>query len=78
MDIKSTDVRQSVGLQDLFAIEQLAASFPGVLTVQTLRWQLRHRDTNGLAAACIRIGKKLFISKTRYEEWLASMAEGAK
>ncbi len=67
----------AIVLDDLFDVEDLAATYPNILSVSTLRWQLRSRDSNGLAAACVRVGKKLLISKTRYEQWLASQAGGA-
>ena len=64
-----------IKLNDLRSIEAFAAENAAVLSVATLRWQLRHRDTNGLASACIQIGKRLFISKSRYEFWLATQTE---
>lgn len=66
-------------LDDWFTVDDLAAAFPKILTVPALRWQLRHRDTNGLAAsgAVKRCGKKMLISKSRFERWLASKAEKA-
>lgn len=68
----------AIALDDLRDIETLAAENPKKLTVNTLRWQLRHRDTNGLAAACVRIGKRLMISKSRYEHWLATQTEAGR
>jgi hypothetical protein len=65
---------QSVQLGDLRSPEQLAAEHPDVLTVNALRWQLRHRAENGLATCCVAVGKKLLISKSRYEGWLATQA----
>lgn len=65
-------------LSDLRTVEALAAERPDVLSVSTLRWQLRHRDANGLAAACVQIGKRLLISKPRYERWLATQTEAAR
>jgi hypothetical protein len=62
-------------LEDLHSIQELAARFPEILSVPTLRWQLRHRQDNGLASACVSVGKKLLISKSRYEQWLALRAE---
>ena len=61
-------------LDDLHTVEELARKYPRILSVFTLRWQLRDRATNGLAPACVRVGKKLLISKTRYEQWLAARA----
>lgn len=73
-----TDTQSAIELRDLRDIEALAAERPDVLSVSTLRWQLRHRDTNGLAAACVRIGKRLLISKSRYEHWLATRTEAGR
>ena len=67
----------SIRLDDLATAEGLAGEYPNLLTVPTLRWQLRHRDSNGLASACVRVGKKLLISRSRYESWLALRAGGA-
>lgn len=67
----------ALALDDLRTVEALSSENPQILTVPTLRWQLRHRDTNGLAPACVRIGKKLLISRTRYEAWLATRAGAA-
>lgn len=64
----------TIALDDLYSVDELAAQNPRILTVATLRWQLRNRDANGLAMACVQIGKKLLISKSRYEHWLASQA----
>ncbi len=66
-----------IALDDLRSIDDMVHEHPKVLTVPTLRWQLRHRDENGLALACVRVGKKLLISKTRYEQWLARRAGAA-
>jgi hypothetical protein len=67
----------AIALDDLDTVEGMAAKYPRLLTVPTLRWQLRHRDSNGLATACVSVGKKLLISRTRYEVWLATRAGAA-
>lgn len=64
-------------LDDLYTVDELANKYPKILSVLTLRWQLRDREKNGLAPACVRVGKKLLISKTRYEQWLAARAGNA-
>ena len=63
----------SIALDDLYAVGELASTSRH-LKEATLRWQLRNRDTNGLAIACVHVGKKLLISKTRYELWLGTQA----
>ncbi|AUS44753.1 hypothetical protein CYD94_21710 (plasmid) [Ralstonia solanacearum] len=63
-----------IELTDLYSVGELAARHPRILSVLTLRYQLRNRDANGLAKACVKIGKKLLISERRYQEWLAETA----
>lgn len=63
-----------IELSDLFSVEQMAARWPKILSVLTLRYQLRNRDNNGLSMAVVRIGKRLLISETRYQQWLAKAA----
>ena len=67
-------LQDCLALDDLYSIDKLVATYPDLLTVTSLRWQLRHRTTNGLAHACVHLGKKLLISKSRYERWLALRA----
>lgn len=66
-----------IDLSDLYSVDDYAAKFPRILSRHTLRYQLRCRDTNGLTGACVRIGKKLLISHTRYQAWLAKQAGGS-
>lgn len=68
-------MENQIDLNDLYTVQQLAQQYPGILSVPTLRWQLRWRDANGLAKACVKMGKKLLISKSRYQAWLAQSAE---
>lgn len=66
-----------IDLNDLYTVDEYAALYPRVLSRATLRYQLRNRDDNGLAAVCVRLGKKLLISHTRYQQWLADSQEVA-
>ncbi|MHC6051943.1 hypothetical protein ACYT84_09270 [Ralstonia solanacearum] len=67
-----------IELSDLFTVKELAARWPKILSVLTLRYQLRNRDNNGLSKAVVRIGKKLLISESRYQQWLAESAVECK
>lgn len=67
----------AIKIADLSSIDDLVAENPRQLTKPALLWQLRHRDKNGLAPACVRMGKKLLISKSRYEAWLGTRAGAA-
>lgn len=64
-----------IDLNDLFSVPDLVARHPRVLSLTALRYQLRNRATNGLVRAVVPIGKKLFISESRYQQWLAETAE---
>lgn len=64
----------AINLNDLKTIECLVDENPQALTVSLLRWQLRHRYENGLANCCVKAGKRILISKSRYEQWLAANA----
>lgn len=66
---------ESIDLGDLRSVEDLAAEHPRVLSVATLRNQLRQREKNGLSGCCVPVGRRLMIIKPRYEAWLASRAE---
>ena len=65
---------EAINLNDLKTIEGLVEENTQALTVSLLRWQLRHRYENGLANCCVRAGKRILISKSRYEKWLAANA----
>lgn len=67
-----TQTSDTLPLDDLYTINDLAAKYPNILTEYTLRWQLRDRAKNGLGPACVRVGKNILISKSRYEQWLAT------
>ena len=72
MQTNQTKQNQPVEVADLYTIDGLVAQNPNVLTKAMLRWQLRHRQETGLASCCVRGGKNILISKSRYESWLSS------
>lgn len=63
---------EAIAVTDLLPIEALAATNPKALSVSGLRWQLRHRGSNGLSVCCVKVGKRVLISLSRYERWLAT------
>lgn len=63
----------AIALDDLYSIEDMAKQHEA-LSPATLRWQLRNREQNGLAPAVVKLGKRLLISKTRYEHWLSTQS----
>ena len=66
-----------IAFDDLFSVQDLAKAHPAILTEATVRWYLRHRDSNGLAPACVPLGKKLLLSGRRFEAWLATRTVAA-
>ena len=71
---QTTTTTEAISLDDLFKVEDFVQLRPQFLSIPTLRWQLRSRDKNGLAACVVMSGKKLLISKSRYEQWLGAQA----
>lgn len=63
-----------IDLNDLFSVSELAARHPRILSTTILRYQLRHRASNGLSKCCVRVGKKLLISERLYQGWLGEQA----
>lgn len=69
----------TIAIDDLFTVEELAAAYPKVLTVATLRWHIYNRKKTGFDVACVKgLGRKLLISKSRFERWLASQTESRR
>lgn len=64
---------------DLRTIDALAAELPSC-KVNTLRYQVLNRHENGLASAgaCVRVGRRILISRSRYASWLGSRAAEAQ
>ena len=61
-----------IDLDDLYTVPEFAQRHARILNTNTLRYQLRDRETNGLASATVKIGKKLLISESGYRQWLAA------
>jgi hypothetical protein len=61
-------------LSDWTTVDKLVAENPQFGNRHTLDWYLRSRDTNGLGAAVVRVGKNLLISKVRFAQWLEGRA----
>lgn len=55
-DIKINDI------SELDTIEELVARYPDKFTKSQLQWQLRFRDQNGLDAAVVKFGRRLYGS----------------
>lgn len=47
---------------------------PG-MTPAAFRWALFQRESNGLAAAVIRIGRRLYIDEAAFYRWLETKRE---
>ena len=52
-----------------FTVDQFSKKYPA-FSISSLRWLLFHRDTNGLAAAVIQLGRRLLIDESAFVEWL--------
>ncbi|MAM93314.1 MULTISPECIES: helix-turn-helix domain-containing protein [Alphaproteobacteria] len=58
-----------VNYEELRTVKQLAAEAPFV-TEAKLRWWIFHADTNGLKAALIKIGGRVYIDRAEFNKWL--------
>ena len=48
-------------LSELATIDELVASYPKKFTKAQLQWQLRFREENGLDAAVIKFGRRIYF-----------------
>ena len=61
---------------DLIPAIMVPEEYPHLFNATQWNWALRSRDRNGLSHAVVIMGRKrLFISKTRFKEWLSSQVE---
>lgn len=58
-----------VDYRDLAPVRQVAAEAP-FITEAKLRWWIFHADTNGLKAALIKIGGRVYIDRAEFSRWL--------
>lgn len=73
-DPKKGSAAEVPALDDWFPLPAFAEKHPTICSIPVLRWQLRHREENGLASAVTKSGRQLLISESRYAKWLASQA----
>lgn len=55
--------------EELRTVKQLAAEIK-FATESKLRWWIFHADKNGLSAALVKIGGRVYIDKTAFNQWL--------
>ncbi|HMM74976.1 MAG TPA: hypothetical protein PJ986_04655 [Gammaproteobacteria bacterium] len=60
-----------IELDDLFPLDDP----PVPLKASTMRWYSRHRESNGFARCMVRIGKRDFVVRSRFAEWLGKQLE---
>lgn len=65
---------ESIPLDELFTIREFANRHARLLTESTLRYQLRNRHANGLAATVVPLGHHALIWEPGYFRWLGTLA----
>lgn len=62
---------------ELRSVKQLAAELKrtGGFSEGALRWLVFNREQNGLDNAIVRIGRKVFIDRARFDAWLDAQRE---
>lgn len=71
-DQQDRTTRSSVGAiatRNLMTVRQFCAAHPA-FTEGSIRWQLFNRDTNGLSAALVKKGRRLWIDVDAFFDWL--------
>ena len=66
-----------VDYRDLVTVRQVAAEAP-FITEAKLRWWIFHAETNGLKAALIKIGGRVYIDRAEFNKWLESQRMAPK
>ena len=61
-------------VRSLLTVQQLTDKHRA-FTPGGMRWLLFHRETNGLKAAVVRVGRKLLLDEERFFEWVDSQNE---
>lgn len=56
-------------LSEYLTVDGLVDAYPHLLKESQVRWALRFRYENGLAAHCIRMGRRLYIHVPGFVEW---------
>ncbi|GEM_PF-5057955 len=64
---------------DLIPVDMVPQQFPHLFDNKAqFAWLMRNRDKNGLHIAIVALGpRRLYLSKTRFAEWLANQSEAA-
>jgi hypothetical protein len=75
---QSQSQSQQQKLDDLMTVAQLADSIAGI-TANSIRWDLFHRDSNGLSAsgAIVRRGRRILIDRKQYMAWMRAVGGAA-
>jgi hypothetical protein len=53
-------------LSELDTVDELVARYPDKFTKAQIQWQLRFREENGLAAAVVKFGRRLYIHRPTF------------
>lgn len=60
---------------DLMTVKQTVENY-AIFSEGALQWHLFHREQNGLNKAVVKIGRRIFLDRDRFEEWIESKREG--
>lgn len=75
MQQNATTIEQGINIHDLSeldTIDELTARYPNKFTKSQLQWALRFRDENGLNAAVVKLGRRLYLHRPTFMMWLVS------
>lgn len=73
MLVNTQNKNSEVVHMDLLNVTQLAQQYP--FSESALRNLLHHRKQNGLAGAVVKIGRRIYINKNEFDQWLNNQKE---
>lgn len=64
-------------ISELDTLDELTARYPDKFTKSQLQWALRFREKNGLDAAVVKLGRRLYLHRPTFMQWLVSRRRSA-
>jgi hypothetical protein len=60
-----------MGFKNLLTVKQVAEASPA-FTEASLRWLIFNAEKNGLVKAIVKVGRRVLIDETVFDDWLAA------
>lgn len=60
---------------NLMTVKEIAGEYQ-IFDEGAIRWLLFNRSSNGLSQAVVKIGRKVFLDKDAFDNWVSEKREG--